>query len=184
MQKKLLASLIAVVGTVSLNLQAMTLTSPTFMEGKSLPKSHVFNSWGCTGQNLSPEIRWNDFPKETKSFAVTMYDPDAPTGSGWWHWVVVNIPATQMMLPRNAGAQDSKTMPRGAMQIRNDFGYAGFGGACPPPGAQPHRYQMTVYALNVPKLDLPANATPAHAGFLIGAHKIAEARITAASNVR
>ncbi|MGL5335332.1 MAG: YbhB/YbcL family Raf kinase inhibitor-like protein [Enterovibrio sp.] len=183
MQKKLIATLVAVAGAVSLNVQAMTLTSPTFMEGKALPKAHVFQGWGCTGQNQSPALKWDDFPKETKSFAVTMYDPDAPTGSGWWHWVVVNIPASQKMLPRNAGAQD-RNLPKGAMHVRNDFGSVNYGGACPPEGSQPHKYQMTVYALNVPKLDLPANASPAMAGFFIGMHKIAEARITAPSNTR
>jgi Raf kinase inhibitor-like YbhB/YbcL family protein len=151
---EIVAGLIAL-GGFSLGAQAMTLISPTIENGKSLQNAQIYNGWGCTGKNESPALKWSDVPKGTKSFAVTMYDPDAPTGSGWWHWVVVNIPADVRSLPENAGVKDSKKLPQGAIQLRNDFGYNGFGGACPPEGSKPHNYQITVYALNTSKLDIP-----------------------------
>ncbi|WCF12497.1 YbhB/YbcL family Raf kinase inhibitor-like protein [Edwardsiella piscicida] len=157
--KKALACLL-VAGGLSLSAQAMTLSSPTVDNGKSLQNVQIFNGWGCTGQNKSPALAWSDVPAGTKSFAVTMYDPDAPTGSGWWHWMMIDIPASVHSLAQNVGEKESRDLPKGAIQLRNDFGYNGFGGACPPPGAKPHNYQITVYALNVAKLDIPAHASP------------------------
>nr|WP_302982116.1 YbhB/YbcL family Raf kinase inhibitor-like protein [Plesiomonas shigelloides] len=181
--KKAIACLM-VAGGLSMSAQAMDLSSPTVENGKTLQNAQIFNGWGCTGKNESPALKWSDIPQGTKSFAVTMYDPDAPTGSGWWHWVMVDIPADVHSLPENVGMKGSKDLPKGAIQLRNDFGYDGFGGACPPAGAQPHNYQITVYALNVPKLEIPANASPAYAGFFILQHKIGEARLTAPTNAR
>lgn len=155
-----------------------TLGSATAKPGAKLPDTHVFDGFGCSGKNLSPELKWSGAPQGTKSFAVTVYDPDAPTGSGWWHWVVVNIPATVTELPQGAGSADGKGLPPGATQVRTDFGTAGFGGACPPPGDKPHRYIFTVYALKTDKLDLPPDATAAMAGFNINANKLGAASFT------
>ena len=138
-------------------------------------QSQIFNGFGCTGGNVSPQLSWSGAPAGTKSFALTMYDPDAPTGSGWWHWIVVNIPASTSKL--DAGAS-GKSLPAGAQEVRTDFGEPGYGGPCPPPGA-PHHYIVTVYALKVEKLDLDTQATGAMAGFMINQNKLAESKLTA-----
>jgi len=150
---------------------AFRLTSPDVAEGRMLAAAQVFSGFGCTGANQAPSLAWEHAPKGTQSFALTLYDPDAPTGSGWWHWVVFDIPADARGL---AGA----TLPQGAKAGRNDYGSADFGGACPPPGAM-HRYRFTVTALDVPKLELPVDASPALIGFMTGAHALASATITA-----
>lgn len=155
------------------------LSSPGIKSGGTLPDAQVFNDIGCKGKNVSPQLKWSGAPKDTKSFAVTAYDPDAPTGSGWWHWVVYNIPATVTELPEGAGAVDSKSLPAGSAQVRNDFGVAAFGGACPPPGDKPHRYVFTVYALKTDKLDVPPEGTPALVGFMVNANKLGAVSLTA-----
>src|SRR5262249_32013324 len=137
------------------------LESPSIKPGATLNEAQVFNSFGCSGKNLSPALQWSGAPAGTKSFAVTLYDPDAPTGSGWWHWVVFNIPASTTSLPEGAGSTDGAHLPAGAAQGKTDFGAPGFGGACPPPGDKPHRYIFTVYALKTDKLDASADASPA-----------------------
>jgi Raf kinase inhibitor-like YbhB/YbcL family protein len=156
-----------------------TLSSPTIKPNATLTDAQVFNGFGCTGKNISPALKWSGAPKDTKSYAITVYDPDAPTGSGWWHWVVINLPATTTELPEGAGAADSKVLPAGAMQGRTDFGAPGFGGACPPKGDQPHRYVFTVYALKTDKLDVPSDASAALIGFMINANKLRAATFTA-----
>lgn len=153
-----------------------TVASPDVAEGQMLSDAQVLNGFGCTGGNVSPALEWQGAPAGTKSFVVTVYDPDAPSGSGWWHWVVYNVPAATTSLPRNAGSGEG--LPDGAVQGRTDFGAPGFGGACPPPGAM-HRYQFTVYALDVDKLDLPADPSAALVGFMTGAHTLGSARLTA-----
>lgn len=141
-----------------------------------LTKKQEFSGFGCTGENISPQLHWNDAPKETKSFAVTVYDPDAPTGSGWWHWVVFNLPASTTALPADFGNLSLKqSIP--SKQTITDYGKAGFGGACPPVGDKPHRYLFTVHALNVDKLDLDEKASPALIGYMINAHSIAKATL-------
>jgi Raf kinase inhibitor-like YbhB/YbcL family protein len=159
--------------------ERFTLTSTDVHQGKAIPSANVFNGMGCTGQNLSPALAWKDAPAGTKSFAVTMYDPDAPTGSGWWHWVVYNIPATTMSLPAGAGDASKNLLPAGAVQGNTDFGSAGYGGPCPPPGSKSHHYEITVYALKVDKLDIPATATAAYVGFNLHANMLAKAELTA-----
>lgn len=144
---------------------------------KPTASEFVFNGFGCTGGNQSPELRWSGAPAGTKSFAVSVYDPDAPTGSGWWHWFVVNLPASTTALARGAGQADGSKLPEGARQINTDFGAPGYGGPCPPAGDKPHRYVVTVYALKVPKLDLPPNATAALAGFMVNANALGKARL-------
>ena len=156
----------------------LTLTSPTVKPNSMLTEAQVFNGFGCSGKNVSPALKWSGAPKDTKSFAVTVYDPDAPTGSGWWHWVVFNIPAKATELPEGVAA-DGKGLPAGATQGRTDFGAPGFGGACPPKGDKPHRYIFSVYALKTDKLDVPADGTAAMVGFNINANKLASASFTA-----
>lgn len=154
-----------------------TLKSSDF--GGQLSMKQVYNGFGCTGENISPALIWKDAPKGTKSFALTVYDPDAPTGSGWWHWVVANIPASVSSLPADAGDPAKKRMPKGAVQSTTSYGQGGFGGACPPVGDTPHRYIFTVYALDVDSLPLDATATPALAGYMINQHAIAKASLIA-----
>lgn len=156
--------------------QEFTLTSTTVSEGGILSDSHVFEGFGCEGENQSPQLSWTGAPEGTKSFAVTLYDPDAPTGSGWWHWNVVNIPASMTSIAQNASI--SGNLPGGAIEIRNDYGVAGFGGACPPPG-EVHRYIFTVFALGTERLELPENPSNALVGFMTRANMLDSASITA-----
>ena len=154
-----------------------TLTSKDI--GGQLTEKQVFSGFGCTGKNISPELTWKNAPKDTESFAVTVYDPDAPTGSGWWHWIVFNIPKQINQLKTDAGNINKKIAPKGCVQSRTDFGNPGFGGACPPLNDKPHAYIFTVFALNVEKLDLDANASPALVGFMLNSHTIAKSSIIA-----
>lgn len=156
--------------------EKFTLKSSDLKDGGALPERQVFNGFGCKGTNVSPELAWSNPPAGTKSFVVTVYDPDAPTGSGWWHWVVYNIPANVRELP--AGAGSGKGLPPGAVQGRTDFGAPGYGGACPPAGDKPHRYIFTVYALKIDKLDLPPDASPAFVGFTTRANQLGSASLT------
>ncbi|MGL4206518.1 MAG: YbhB/YbcL family Raf kinase inhibitor-like protein [Aeromonadaceae bacterium] len=155
-----------------------TLTSPDIKAGSQLTNKQLFNGFGCSGDNISPALSWHGAPEGTQSYALTLYDPDAPTGSGWWHWVVFNIPAQSKGLPAHIQA-DGKGLPHGAIQSLTDFGLPGFGGACPPVGDKPHRYQFTLHALKVPTLDLPASSMPALVGFMIHANELASTRFTA-----
>jgi Raf kinase inhibitor-like YbhB/YbcL family protein len=153
----------------------LTLKSTDLEDRGTLPERSVYDGFGCSGGNVSPQLSWSGAPAGTKSFVVTVYDPDAPTGSGWWHWVVYDIPASATELP--AGAGGGTGLPEGAKQARTDFGAPGYGGACPPPG-KPHRYVFTVHALKVEKLDVPADATPALIGFMTHANALGSARLT------
>lgn len=170
--------LAAMVGTTA-RAQDFKLSSTSIAEGAQLSSSFVFKGFGCDGGNMSPQLSWSGAPKDTKSFAITAYDPDAPTGSGWWHWNAVNIPASANSL--ELGASGSGKMPAGTVEITNDYGVTGFGGACPPPG-EVHRYVFTVHALATERLELPKNPSNALAGFMIGANTIQSARITAVYN--
>lgn len=156
-----------------------TLTSPEFSNQGQLDKAHEYNDFGGSGQNRSPELVWSDAPEGTRSFAVTLYDPDAPTGSGFWHWVAFDIPPNARSLSRNAGLAGGAELPAGAIQGINDYGLEGFGGACPPPGAGAHRYVFTLHALSVDKLGVDAATTNAVTRFLIHANSIGNASITA-----
>jgi Raf kinase inhibitor-like YbhB/YbcL family protein len=153
-----------------------TLVSPDIGQGKTIAEEQVFNGFGCKGKNLSPALFWSGAPADTKSFAIMVHDPDAPTGSGFWHWVVYNIPAGTESIPAEAGDVKKKGMPIGSVQGRTDFGTFGYGGPCPPPG-KPHHYHFRVFALKVPKLEVPADATAALIGFNVQANKIAEAEL-------
>ena len=178
MKKTLLAA--ALLSAASLAQAAgFTLTSPDIKPNGVIDKKFEFNGFGCAGENKSPALKWIGAPKAAKSFAVTVYDPDAPTGSGWWHWSVVNIPADVTELPPDAGAVGGANLPKGATAVRSDFGAAGWGGVCPPQGDKPHRYIFTVYALKTDKLDLPPDAGGALAGFMINANQIGKASFMA-----
>jgi hypothetical protein len=159
--------------------QRFTLASADLPAGASIGNRFVFTGFGCSGENVSPALAWRNAPAGTRSFAVTVYDPDAPTGSGWWHWVVYDIPASVTALPAGAGSTTPAGMPAGAAQGTTDFGTKGYGGPCPPPGDRPHRYVFTVHALKVGKLDVPENATAALIGFNLNANRLGSASFTA-----
>lgn len=156
-----------------------SLSSPDIKPGSMLEQRFEFKGFGCSGDNQSPALHWQNAPASTKSFAVTVYDPDAPTGSGWWHWSVINIPANVTSLTADAGAVGDAKLPAGARHVRIDYGVAAWGGVCPPQGDKPHRYIFTVHALKVPMLDIPPDATAALAGYMINANAIGKASLVA-----
>ncbi len=170
-------SILLIVITNSLYAQEFTLTSSD-LQGQ-LTNAQVFAGFGCTGENISPQLAWQNPPEGTKSFAITVYDPDAPTGSGWWHWVMFNIPLSKNELKANAGNITSGLAPQESIQSITSFGQQGFGGACPPEGDKPHAYIFTVYALSIEKIDLEANAPPAMVGFYLNANIVAKASLIA-----
>lgn len=153
------------------------LTSPDIAEGQHLDQQFVLQGFGCDGGNTSPALAWSGAPEGTQSYVVTLYDPDAPTGSGWWHWVAFNIPAEVTSLSQGAGSEKGG-MSDGAVQSRTDFGTAGFGGACPPEGTV-HRYEFRVHALGVEQLELDENASAALVRFMTRANALDTAVLTA-----
>ena len=157
---------------------ALVLTSTNFRDGDYLCADHTLSEefgFGCAGGNSSPQLAWTGEPEGTRSFAVTCFDPDAPTGSGFWHWVVVNIPPDVSSLP--AGAGSGSGLPPGALQVRTDFGRPGYGGPCPPEGDHPHRYRFTVHALEVGSLPVEADTPAAIVGFQLHLNRLAEATL-------
>jgi hypothetical protein len=154
-----------------------TLTSSDVSDGKALAKAQVSGLMGAGGSDTSPQLSWSGFPEETKSFAVTVYDPVAPTASGFWHWAVVDIPANVTSLPSGAGDESGSGLPAGAVQLANDASLKRFIGAAPPAGHGTHYYYVVVHALDVESLGLPENATPAYLGFNLFQHTLARAII-------
>lgn len=167
-------SVVALVLSLAWPAQAFELASPDFDAGEAMPKTHAFDGFGCTGDNVSPALTWRNAPEGTESFALMVHDPDAPTGgAGFWHWVVINIPEDTTALPRGAGSAGELPLDAPARQIRNDYGFNGWGGPCPPEGHSAHRYRFTLYALPKAKLGVPADATASLAGFMINTNAIA-----------
>jgi Raf kinase inhibitor-like YbhB/YbcL family protein len=159
---------------------AFTVTSNSFKDGDYLGADHILSAdfgFGCAGGNKSPHLAWSGAPPGTKSFAITCYDPDAPTGSGFWHWLMVNIPANVTELPLDAGSPKSPKLPSGALQTRTDFGAPGYGGPCPPQGDHPHRYLFTVFAVGADKLPVVADTSAAVVGFQLNFNTLAKAAI-------
>lgn len=155
------------------------LFSPDLKDGSQLSLNQVFNDFGCEGKNQSPALSWKNAPKGTQSFALTLHDPDAPTGSGWWHWILYDLPADSTSLAANAGTVNSPLLPKGAKQGRNDYGSFDFGGACPPAGDKAHRYVFRLHALKVPRLELPKDPTAALIGYMIHSNSLAQSSFTA-----
>ena len=156
----------------------MTLTSSDISHGSFMDKTHEFQGFGCSGNDKSPQLSWSGAPEGTKSFALFAYDPDAPTGSGWWHWQVINIPANVTSISTGAGTSNGADIPKGSKQLSNDYGSIGFGGACPPEGHGAHRYQFTIYALSK-TLELPEAASSALTGYMVNAHSLGSATLEA-----
>lgn len=153
---------------------ALELTSTDITEGHPMKKTFEYAGWGCSGKNQSPQLQWHDIPEGTKSFAITAYDPDAPTGSGFWHWIALDLPAKTDHLVRGA-----KISELGGQEVRIDYGSVGFGGACPPVGDGMHRYQFTVWALPKASLGLDENTPPAVVGFTLNSLALDKATLTA-----
>lgn len=168
-------SILLTISISSFAQKTFTLTSTSI--GGEATVNEEFNGFGCTGNNESPQLSWKNAPKGTKSFAITMYDPDAPTGSGWWHWIVFDIPENIKELVSNAGNIKSNLVSKEAIQSITDFGVGGYGGPCPPEGHGIHQYIITVHALKTDKLGLNENTNPAVVGYYLWNNTIAKASI-------
>jgi Raf kinase inhibitor-like YbhB/YbcL family protein len=179
--KTLFAVLVMAAASLSVQAQVFQLSSPDFGPNKPFADKFLFSGMGCNGGNLSPALSWENPPAGTKSFALMVHDPDAPTGGGGiWHWVVVNIPATARAIVQGAGTADGAKLPAGSKQIGNDYagmngGTPAWGGPCPPKGAKAHDYKFTLYALNIDKLELSPAATASQYGFMINQAAIGKA---------
>jgi Raf kinase inhibitor-like YbhB/YbcL family protein len=157
---------------------AFTLTSTDLTDGEVVADPHLSGIFGLPGgEDRSPQLSWSGFPAETKSFALTCYDPDAPTASGFWHWVVANIPVSVTELAAGAGTPGSALLPAGALTLRNDAGFPGYVGSGPPEGHGPHRYFFTVHAVDVEALELDGSASPAFLGFNLFGHTLGRAQL-------
>lgn len=179
MKRLIFFAFILLLASLHAHAEGFVVTSPQVKAGGKISMEQVFNSFGCQGGNVSPALTWKGAPVGTKSFAVTVYDPDAPTGSGWWHWVIFNIPANVNTLAKDAGNPQANLAPVGSIQSRTDFGKPGYGGPCPPAGDKAHRYQFTVYALKTDKLPLDENASAGMVGFYVHQNLIQRAVLPA-----
>src|SRR6185437_9027685 len=159
------------------NAQEMIISSKDFKNGANLNQNQMANIYGCHGKNISPELSWSGIPKTAKSLAISVYDPDAPTGSGFWHWIIYYININTKFISN--GASNTSHMPDNAVEALNDSGTKGYLGACPPKGDDKHRYEFTIYALDVDKLPVPKNATSPLIRFILYKHIISKAAITA-----
>ena len=170
-----LLSILIAFTTLAFSQETFTLSSNDL--GGEATSQQEFNGFGCTGENQSPQLSWKNTPADTKSFAITMYDPDAPTGSGWWHWVVFDLPATTNNVVANAGNVTLDLLPKEAIQSLTNYGVSGYGGPCPPEGHGLHQYIITVHALSTEKLGLTADTNPAIVGYYLWNNTIAKASI-------
>lgn len=175
MKKTILLIAFSVISQISFSQSTFTLSSKDL--GGQATLTQEFDGFGCVGENQSPQLSWENAPEGTKSFAVTMYDPDAPTGSGWWHWVMFDIPANTKELVSGAGDVSSNLAPGNAIQSLTNYGAKGYGGPCPPEGHGLHQYIITVHALKTEKLGLDANTNPATVGYYLWNNTIAKASI-------
>lgn len=176
-----LAAALITVSAPAMAAEKFSLKSADIAPNAKIAEKHVYKGFGCEGGNVSPALEWSGAPAGTKSFAITVYDPDAPTGSGWWHWVVFNLPASTTKLVQGAGDAGGAKLPAGAVQSRTDFGGPGYGGPCPPQGPslkKPHRYIFTVHALKVEKLDLGPDSSGALVGYMLNANALGKATFT------
>ncbi|WHT40022.1 MULTISPECIES: YbhB/YbcL family Raf kinase inhibitor-like protein [Myroides] len=178
MKKQHVVALLFLMLSTSLFAQKTFTLSSKDLGGQGT-KRMEFNGFGCAGLNQSPQLSWENAPEETQSFAITMYDPDAPTGSGFWHWVVFDIPSNVNELVANAGDSSLDLAPKGAIQSKTDYGIKGFGGPCPPEGHGYHQYIITIYALKTKTLGLDSNVHPALVGFNLWNQTLAKASIVA-----
>jgi Raf kinase inhibitor-like YbhB/YbcL family protein len=179
---KLAAATVLFTALAFVNAQSssFSLRSSDIKTGSTIASEFVFNSFGCSGKNISPTLSWSGAPKNTKSFALIVHDPDAQTGvGGFTHWIAYNIPANTSSIAQGAGTVDGKLLPTGATQSATSFGTSGWGGPCPPAGEKPHHYVFTLYALKTEKLELPASASQAFVGFNIVSNTIAKTSFTA-----
>jgi len=156
---------------------SFALHSTDIADGETLAQPYRSGIFGVGGEDRSPQLSWEGFPEDTRSFAVTVYDPDAPTASGFWHWAVFNIPASVTSLASGAGDAEGSGLPEGAVTLKGDGGVKQYLGAAPPPGHGPHRYFVVVHALDVETLDVPADATPAFLGFNLFGHTLGRATL-------
>ncbi|WP_082443325.1 MULTISPECIES: kinase inhibitor [unclassified Sphingomonas] len=179
--KKLVLSVAVSLFPLAVQAQEFRLTSSDVRSGEQIAHAYVLNGSGCSGQDMSPELSWSGEPEGTKSFAVTMFDSDAPTGSGWWHWTMVNIPRGVHNLPTDAGNKSGTNAPPGAVQGRTDFGGPGYGGACPPAGDQTHHYHFKVWALKVEQLPVDSESSGALVGYMLNTNSIASAELVPVS---
>ena len=157
---------------------ALEISSPAIGSDGTIPLKYTANAFGCSGENVSLPLVWKDVPADAKSLAVTMYDPDAPTGSGFWHWLVVNLPVSATSLAEGVGEAGNSKLPAGAVQGRGDAGIAGYFGPCPPQGDAPHRYIFTIFAVKADKLEVDANTSGAVVGFNLHFNTIDKASVT------
>jgi len=180
MNRLLVAAMVSLLSTVG-HAQGFRLTSDDVGAGVQVKDGQVLVGSGCSGGNRSPQLSWSGEPASTKSFAITMFDPDAPTGSGWWHWTVVNIPKDVHSLARDAGNRTGLNLPKGAVQGRTDFGGPGYGGPCPPAGDKTHRYQFKVWAVKVDRLPVDSDSSGALVGYLLNLNSTATAELVPVS---
>jgi Raf kinase inhibitor-like YbhB/YbcL family protein len=175
--KKISLLIISLIAFSAASFSQNTFTLSSTDLGGQATKTEEFNGFGCEGENKSPQLSWTNAPEGTKSFAITMYDPDAPTGSGWWHWLVFDIPANMNELVTNAGNLNLNLLPKGVIQSITDYGIKGFGGPCPPEGHGLHKYEITVHALKTATLGLDENTNAAVVGFYLWNNTLAKASI-------
>lgn len=168
----------AAITALSIPASAFEISSPAVGSDGTIPLKYTANAFGCTGGNISPPLTWKDVPPDAKSLALTVYDPDAPTGSGFWHWLVVNLPPSVQGLEEGAGDPGNAKLPAGATQARGDAGVSGYLGPCPSQGDPPHHYIFTIFAVKADKLDIDQNASGAIVGFNLHFNTIDKASVT------